>query len=328
MFVSPGLVEYMADDNWRVFQVGGFSTDVRIAGDTMWGFLYVSPGNGATGEVTAGVMPAVGAHIVMSEGIFETRDPSRIVAAGDTGTGAGSPTTGATAETVTLVSAPGQDAVYELKVPMRVHKNSLPGVANETAEPDHFGTLVTATVYQFDVGTAQVTQNEWRFRTGHQWAPRLVLDIQEPVRPGALEWVAGTGDWPVVKWSVQAAFGGYDIDPESFQMIVQGPAPVTPEFRSLTDSHYWGQELRPVIAHWRLPDGPLPDGEYTLHASAMNRQGTYKVEADAAFQVREGVVYPVVLQKLSGESTIPTASMAATAALFLAVAFLLRRGRT
>jgi hypothetical protein len=328
MFSSPGPVEYTEDGAWRVWSTTALAEDLRLSGDTMTGFFYLSPGDNTGPGTDAGIMPAVGVRMTMQIGGGLPTESSPVVASGDSGANAdgGAP--------VTMVSEPGQDPVYELRVPMQIHIDTLPAVPDTSQPGERAGFLVEAVVYQVETDQAVFTQSQWHLRTGHQWPPRVVMDVHEPLVGQPLRFVGAGNGMVVAQWDVAGVLGSYDVDPDSFKLEIRGPTPIGAQLSSVRDLRLieHAGELKPVMATWELgSDQRLADGTYVAMASVENQQGTYRAEKNTTFEVRGGAIQLESRTPLAGESVLPgpgLPGLLAAAASALAVAALRRRRRT
>jgi hypothetical protein len=289
MFSSPGLVEYTAE-GWRIHQEPGLAETVQIAGDTMHLYWYLSAHNvpnAPTGQPAGfGTVASIGVYARMETGRFSGY--GELIAEGDTGTGYGSPQPSTDPNTypITMYNAPGEDAVYEFEVPMRVINPTIPSAASSQ------GYVVTVVPYQVKQGEeAEFTQAEWRVRTGAKFPPRIVVDVANPmVTKHTL--VHTYDDQLFFRWSFVSPWGSYDLDPASLEIQVDGPKQLTGadiEFIKLKHSIDHDGHFKPVNASWRYPyvANPLPPGEYTVKASVHSLQHTYLLEWSETFTVDE-----------------------------------------
>jgi hypothetical protein len=296
MFSSPGFVEYLQEGNWRVHQEPGLAADVEIHGDTVWGYWYMSPSNVPdslpVSGTAPGVIPAVGVYMKMNLGRFESDESSRIIAEGDTGSGFGSPdSAGQCGDCVTMISTPGQDEVWEFKVPMKVSKSVIPSVWDETVSEKDHGYVVRAIPYQLETEQGRVTQADWRLRTGIDYPPRLVLDIKNPMVTTSTR-AHLFDDYLFFRWSFTSPWGSYDVDANSLMLEVEGPKNLGPgdiEFVNLKHSVDHDGHFKPLNATWRYDyvNNPLPPGKYTIKAMVHNYQNTYMKTWTEEFTVND-----------------------------------------
>jgi hypothetical protein len=310
MVSSPGLIEHDGVDQWRVRQQPYLPYPLRLAGDTVTGFWYISPGSGsdaAAGEPRPGVMPGVGVYMRMETGYLADR--GTLIAQGDTGSGYRTEGVPETEGTITMLGTPGQDVVYEFQVPMRLEVERLPFVTDggwATGE----GFVVTAVPYQIEYSDAvSVTQSDWRLRTGPEYPPRLVVDVERPMRTVMTETVPHDQGL-AFRWHLQSVFGSYDVDLDSFTMRVTGPDGVVHADGNMTRDIRYSTDhagvFRPVNATWRLMpgigDGPLPDGRYHVDASVVSHQGTYRLTWEQDYRLRDGAVLSPNTALFEGEA--------------------------
>ncbi len=316
-FGSPGPVEFLEGGDFRVYQEPGFGAPLDLAGDEVTVFLYLSPGRSTPAGPSPAAMPAVGVYARLVEGRHATEDPAALVAMGDTGSGYGDPEAKTVTSTTTMVSLPGEDPVYEFRVPMHIVRHHVPSVHDAVrGDRDRGGVTLELIVYQVeDNETVRLTDSQWRLRSGPHHPPRIVWDMHRPLQT-ADSWIHTANGDLFFRWSVRAVFGSYDIDPASVRLDVDGPVPVDPDFLQMRYSVDHDGHFKPANATWRhdLADEPLADGTYWVHASVMNLQGTYQAEWNASFEVKDGwpQVRDVAGTRLQGTSTTPALDGAAT----------------
>lgn len=333
-FLSPGLVEYLAD-GWRIRNQPGLGGPVGLASDEVTLFFYVSPGYGASSPEAPHVMPAAGVYAQVNLGRNPSDDPRLLVAVGDTGTGYGSAEPGQAAGTSTLISLPGEDPVYEFRVPMEVLRDRLPGI-REAADFEERGAIVHIVFYQLETEGASFTDGAWRIRTGPQFAPRVLIDMHRPLVTDMARIHTYSDSDPVnhlyFRWAVRAALGAYDVDPDSIQIHVDGPTPIEPELVIAKYSVDHDGAFKPVNVTWRhnLTARPLTDGAYHVTASAMNRQATYRVVWNHTFHVADGQpqVKDLGPARLEGSAELPAPGAFGAMLASVLVLLLLRRRPT
>lgn len=289
-FLSPGPVEYKSDRQWSVRQEPGLGTPLEIASDEMTLYFYTSPGHAAAGGEAPPVAPAVGVYARLLQGRSLSDDPGLLVAEGDTGSGYGEPEAGRVTGTTTMVSVPGEDTVYEFRVPMTIQRSQLPSVYD--APDEARGVIAEVVLYQLNSEAAQFTDPAWQVRGGEELAPRVVFDALRPLRTESARIVTESSDGPVLhfSWNVASTFGRYDVAPGSVELRVDGPAPFAPWLVRADHVLHHDGHYKPVETSWQhnLTDVPLEDGTYHVTASAMNQQGTYRVVWNESFEVQDG----------------------------------------
>lgn len=189
MFSTAGLVEYLAD-GFRVHQEPGLAEPVQLVpidGEYAYVYWYMSPESApqAVPGDHPGVMPAVGVYAKWNLGRHPSDDPRLLIGEGDTGSGFGSATPFADdqcADCVTMVSRPGEtNPVYQFKVPLTLERTILPDVFDPAYADHEKGYFLQVIPYQIEQEQVQVTDSGWRLRTGPDYAPRLVVDVREPL---------------------------------------------------------------------------------------------------------------------------------------------------
>lgn len=289
MFSSPGLVEYFGGcDGARIHNEPGLADDLEIAGDTIYAYWYLSaaPAPGPLGNFpVADVAPQVAVKARMETG----RHPGQgtLIAAGDTGQCDLGPAP-TCADRVTLVSAPGQNAVYEVRVPMAVHHATIPSVHSGAQ-----GFVVTIEPYQISGDLATFTQADVRSHSSPDFPPRLVLDVMRPMRTDSLE-LNDLDGGVYLTWDYVPALGSYDTSFARLDARLvrpgQGAVPDAWKLVSLERSVDHDGHFNPIRATWALDVGAaaLPDGTYRVDVRDQNLQETYELRDRLWVEVSEG----------------------------------------
>lgn len=301
MFSSPGLVEYLdGGQGWRTHQEPGLASDAILNGDKIHLYWYMSshvlPGQNSYQDpgrqAKVGVMPQVGIYARMETGRFPFGKGAEIIAksADHSNPGAGTK--------INLITDPSKaEDVYEFEVEMTL-------APSKRIPADHTknGFIVYINPYQIQNGEAskgtQVAQEEWRIRTGPRFPPRVVLEVVEPMI--TIQSSLSTFDGKLfVRWSFKSVWGSYDmrdgellvpgfqglhfmkgkVDPKSVDHVITK--------RSVDhDGHF-----KPVNATWAIDytNYRMEDGDYEIHVSIPNLQGSYVLEETFAFTVSKGV---------------------------------------
>lgn len=296
LFSTAGLVEYLAD-GFRVHQEAGLAEPVQLApidGEYAYVYWYMSPESApeAVPGDHVGVMPAVGVYAKWNLGRHPSDDARLLVGEGDTGSGFGSATPLADdqcADCVTMVSQPGEtNPVYQFKVPLKLDRTILPDVFDPAYDDKEKGYFLQVIPYQVEQEQAQVTETSWRLRTGPDYAPRLVVDVQDPLVTISTR-VHTFGDGLFYRWSFKSVWGTYDVDVNTLDLVVEGPDGTTlsPELVKIKYSLDHDGHFKPINATWRhdFVQEPLAPGTYTIRASVDNLQGTYRLEWTDEFTV-------------------------------------------
>lgn len=292
-YFSPGPVEYQADGAWRVYQQPGFGAPFDLTSGDPTLYFYVSPGNGIADGQDPRVAPGFGVYARIVQGINPSPLASQLVAEGDTGTGYGDPQPGRVAQTTTMINLPGQDTVYEFRVPMEVVQPILR--PDPEASRQQQGAFVEVVLYQLQTQAAGFTDSGWRVRGGPDFPPRLVVDLVAPLRTESSSiFTAPAGEGRVLgfEWSVHSTLGRYDVDAASVRIQVNGPSELSPSLVRVDDrwniSHDAMYAPVEFLWHHNLTQDPLADGVYHVNASVLNRQGTYMAQWNGSFEVRGG----------------------------------------
>lgn len=182
--------------------------------------------------------------------------------------------------------------VYEFQVPLSVSDSLIPRtgfnmrielfVVNEACDPDE-GVLMPNPIGPY---------------TTEGLRPRLDLVVAEPLRAEYLhpQWV---GPDLVVHTSINSPWGNYDIDQDSLQITVTGPAPsgfrlvpLMPRFHE----HGRNELTDALDLAWVWEDAPkeLENGPYEIGFSVSNRQGTATLQASTSFDGTPAQESPVV----------------------------------
>jgi len=303
MFSSAGFVE-IVDGAWRTHQEPGLAEEVKIVGDTIHLYFYLSaypvPGQDSdaapTGKNVVDAMPQVGVYARIETGRFP--NAGTLIAEGDTGAGDAVPGVVPNAPgRVTLISAPGQPDIYEIDVPMKVVKNVIPDVRSGAA-----GFLVSINPYQIKQGDGgrdkdtQISQNDWRVRVGPKTPPHIVLTAEKSMMTKAASLSVYNGAM-YVRWSFVSPWGSYDVNDRTINVqLMGGPTSPDPSKVGLSrplvvkrsvdhDAHF-----KPVNATWKFDyqKANLADGEYMFHLNVMNLQETYQLQETLKFTMAGG----------------------------------------
>lgn len=317
MVFTPSPVVKRDDGNWHADVHRMVVYDVPIVGEYMQVFVYVSPeGVPAADAVVPG--PFNGTGVVPNLGLYARAhsafdlDHPRTIAEGDTG-GYGDvpPPTDAG---MTMISRPGEDPVYELRVFMPVEYPWLHGPHEERPQPPGaWGLGIDGVVYQVD-GNGQVayTDNGWRFRSGPEYPPRVVFDTTRVLRfeDRAIAPLADRGY--AFNWTVRGAFGSLDVDEATAEIVVDGPVSFVPELVAVEKSTLREGMTAPVTLWWRTPEAMerVPDGTYRIQASVRTSQGTYELAWEEGFTVKNGAPVPSDTAVFEGSAHAPAPSAA------------------
>lgn len=260
------------------------SYEVRLGDGPMFAVLYLSahpvPTQNSSTDVgqptTAGTMPLV-----------------RVDARWETGRSAGGGTViaaGSAQDNLNMVSLPGSDPVYEIRVPLGRFVDSIPwGDSFGNPTP---GTVFSVQLHQVAQSDSEVLQSSWRLRSGAEYPWRLEVPMENPLLARGLQ-SSVRDETMFVQWTVKAAWGAYDIDADAFRLRVTDPdgatatlAPTRLQYSPLHDA-----QLRSVHAFWELRREQLPGAEpWHLQATVTNQQGTFTLHetAEAVFPVYAG----------------------------------------
>lgn len=294
---SAGFVEWGDGGERRSHTEPGFAEEFEIIGDTIPLYFYFSayplPGQSSDSMATgAAVMPQVGVRAKMQSG----RVPGLgdVIAEGDTGATDLVKGVGGAAGRVNLITVPNAPDIYEVRVDMSVLIHKLASTWD-----DGNGFTVTVQVYQVAPEDAakgtKVTQEEWRVRMGPSTPPHLVIEMAKPLQTKNAKLSLFNGGL-FVRWSVVSPLGSYDFDEPSIAIHLAGPTTVDPSKVGLSrplivkrgldhNAHF-----KPINVTWKMDYGRagLADGAYTLHISALNLAGTYRIEESLTFNVKDG----------------------------------------
>lgn len=289
-YSSAGFVE-IQDGEWRTHQEPGVAEDIQIVGDTITLYYYLSAypvptktsDNPAPGHTAVAVAPQVGVHAVMTAG----RNPGigRVIAEGDSGTSG----------RINILYLPNdvQPPIYEVRVDLAVVEKTIPSVWN-----DGKGYAVQVTPYQVRDPTlgAEVTQSEVRAHAGPQTPPHMVVEIADPLVTKSMRTTLFNNAL-YFRWSVTSPWGSYDVDDRTLAITVSGAAEADPSkagisrpynVRHFTDHN---GHFKPTNVTWKFDyrRAALPDGAYTAQMSVLNLQGTYRLGAEMAFRIVDGI---------------------------------------
>lgn len=318
MVFTPSPVNLRDDGTWYVDVHRMLAYDVPIVGQYMQVFVYVSP---KAVPAADGVLPSpvndTGA--VANLGLYARAhsaydlDHPRIIAEGDTG-GYGDMPPPADAG-VTLISRPGEDPVYELRVFMQVHHPWLHGPYEEDPQPPGaWGLAIDGLVYQVDGnGEVAYTDNGWRFRSGPNFPPRVLFDTTRVLRFEEHEIARLPDRGYAFNWTVRGAFGSLDVDASTAEILVEGPVAFEPELVDVRQSTAHDGMTKPVTLHWRSPEvmDRVPDGTYRLQATVRSSQATYELAWEEGFTVQNGAPVPPDTVVFEGSAQAPAASAGA-----------------
>lgn len=304
---TPAPVE-RTDEGWKSDHHPLFAYDLPLVGDYMHFLVYVSPGGGPGPMQEAGVVPNLGVYARAYTGPVPSADLT--IADGDTG---GYGTVPAADSGATLISAPGEDPVYELRVTMPIAYPRLHGVHEEMPQvPDRWGLNIQFVVYQVDGnGFVSAMQSGWQLRSGSEYPPRLLFDTSRVLRFEDRSIERTGGDAYEFEWSVLGAFGSVDVDESSAEILVEGPVTFEPELVNVRKSTDHSGITSPVTLTWRSPEAMdrVPDGTYRITASVLNSQATYRLTWEEGFAVRNGQPVPSDQARLEGSAHTPAASL-------------------
>lgn len=309
---TPGPA-YRTDEGWRAIRGRGLGYDIELTQESPRLYWYMSAQNAVVDKTRqyGGVAPALDVHAKLVQGTF-----------GDGVTISESVPT-PTLSRPTLVTTPGSRNVYEFEVPLHYTTYGL-------RIPQEEAFRLEVRWSQVKVGhVVEATQQDWRVHVGPEYQPRLVLPMYDPAQV-VNETLTHFGGRYYVQWKVQAALGHYDVDEATLRIDTVG-APNGARFeldhlmlRRPIDCH---GEHKPVTATWELDyrNATLPDGSYTLRASVLNLQGTYRVSSDFTFDVVGGV--PEGVPVFPGEASVPGLGIPSLATLIGLAAFAVSRRR-
>lgn len=295
MYHLPAFVNYDPHAN---NQDGPPAYPVRLAGGQAKAYWYLSPHAVPSSNSTSLPVGAVG---VMPQ--------VTVYARLETGRHAGHGTLIAEGTSVAplLVSLPGNDYAYEFEVPLTIKHDTIPIT-------DSF--VFSIQWFQVRDGDREVSQADWRIRSGVRFPNRLILPVEEPIR--LLEHVSllRDGHYYLVT-TLASAFGAYDLDPFSFNMtFAGGPQPVgNPQPLFFVSNPLKPQTVRVV---WAVPgDNSLRAGAYEFALTVLNLQHTYRLEDRVTLEILD------IAGPKTGSSPDLTAAMGLLAVV--AVAFARRR---
>lgn len=297
LFSTAGLIEYLPD-GFRVHQEPGLAEPVEIVpidGEYVYLYWYMSPeiGPQSVAADRPGVVPALGVYAKMNLGRFPSDDSRLLIAEGDTGSGYQSETPFADnqcSECVTLVTRPGEsDPVYEFKVPLKLERTTIPDVRDPAFSDKEKGYVLQVIPYQLEQEKVRVTQADWRLRTGPEYAPRLVLDVDQPLVTKSTR-IHTFAEGLFFRWSFNSVWGTYDVDVNSLDIRIDGPKKLGPAELELVKIKYsfdHDGHFKPINVTWRYDfvNQPLPAGEYTVSAMVHNLQDTYMLDWTDTFTV-------------------------------------------
>src|SRR5262249_5458499 len=102
------------------------------------------------------------------------------------------------------------------------------------------------------------------------------------------------GDDLVVHTSMNAAWGNYDVNPDSIQVKITGPSPAPSLARApvvqRTHDHYHPQDALDVTAVRPYQPVRALNGPYTVAVSFSNLQNTGSASGTAQFEIGKGTV--------------------------------------
>lgn len=329
LFQSPGLVEHRPGGNWRTVQEPGVDAPVELV-DEMVAYVYLSPDSvpDAVPDDAApiGVMPAVGVFVRAESGWHPWAGD--LIAQGDTGMGYPSSDPTGLPGSTTMLSRPGQEVVYEFVVPMPVRQAVI------EAGIEAGGFIVTVRPYQVSVmDEVEFASADWRVRTGAEYPWRIHMTTPPLLNDeGAAVYVQDGG--VRFRWSVLASLGYYDVDVASAALRFEGPVgsgglpgDVATELIRVRWPYNAHGHVEPLNLTWEaaIPASDLPDGDYRVHASVKNLQGTYLLERTATIRVEQGVPRFADGESLSSEKAPGPGIAAALVVGALAAAFVVAR---
>ncbi len=145
-----------------------------------------------------------------------------------------------------------------------------------------------------------ITEPFWVQRTGHDYPNRIVVPLENPLKIHTLQLLDDAGE-PVTRLSnesdvsielvVQSPLGRHDVDVKNirFQLFDEDGTLIHLKHlgegresdESVEGAHWpWG-----LLYAWDLAAEDLPDGDYTMRASAANWQHTSQAEQEITFTV-------------------------------------------
>lgn len=269
----------------------------------LYWYMSLSPVPGRPTEATtAAAMPQVGVFAQLRNP--EMRLGGRVIASSE-GPGPFS------ASRVDMLAVPGQPNVYEFRVELDVLDQNWNGYsAEQHADGNGRNVALDVLVYQIHDGNGnQAAQPDWRLRTGTKFPTRLIAPILDPLEVTSAGVTREQAAGVRARFSVFPTFGAYDADPESFRLVVEGPANVSAErigaplVRHPYDGH---GPPRPLNVSYPVDLSGLPAGAYRFRFEAMNLQKTYRDHADATYE-----------WTIEEAASLPGPSIASFGALFL-----------
>ncbi len=332
MVFTPAPVVPLDGGGWLVDVHRMLVYDVPVVGEYMQVFVYVSPDTmRAADDVVpspvnqTGLVPNLGLY-ARAHAAFDTQHP-RTIAEGDTGGYGDVPPP--TDSGMTLISQPGEDPVYELRVFMPVEYPWLHGPhEDEPQPPGAWGLAIDGVVYQVD-GNDHVsyTDSGWRFRFGPEYPARVIFDTTRVLRFDDREIERLPDRGYAFHWTVRGAFGSLDVDESSAEIRVDGPVSFEPVLVDVTKGTDHSRMTEPVRLSWRSPEAMtrVPDGTYRLHATVRSSQGTYELSWEEGFTVKNGAPLPSDTVVFEGSAHTPWPSAVSGLVAFLAAVALLRR---
>lgn len=318
-YSSPSFVEYDfpgGDGSPRTWPMRGLSYDVLLNKSVQpvlhW-FMEEAETSGLDIDTprTAPLVDAV-VRVVVHEGDAisvddKSYDQGRVLMRGKTRpvTAVAGQVEGEGADQVTASQVDGH-WVYGFAVPLQMDTGNFSGAHGFTVRID-----LATDAEQCEEGTALMPSpvRPWADAT-HQ--PRLLVRNGEPLR--VVHAAAVQNDTIRLAWSVQSAWGAYDVAVDEATLEVLGPQGVVQSTLlsvvQRTREHYHLTE--PYVGTWALP-ADLADGTYTATFRVPNLQHTSAAEARVTFHVQDGRVVDQEPAEAPAPALIPLLGLLALA---------------
>ncbi|MBI2076963.1 MAG: hypothetical protein HYT80_01135 [Euryarchaeota archaeon] len=292
MYHLPAFVSYDAHAN---NQDGPPAYPVELVGDRATAYWYLSPH--AVPGTNATTLPVGGVGAIPQ---------LTVVARLETGRHPGFGTLIAEGASVApvVVSLPGNDYAYEFQIPLTIRNQTI-------AAEDGF--VLSVQWYQARNGEDEVTQSDWRIRSGIRFPNRLILPVAQPVRVLDHLSVLRDGHYFIVT-TLASAFGAYDLDAFSLNMTFrEGPSDVgNPQPLFFVVNPLKPQTVRVV---WAVPgDASLRAGAYDFSLSVVNLQHTYELRDRVSLDIL-GIAGPKAGRSPDLAAPLALLTMAAAALL-------------
>ena len=261
----PGAIDFEAEDRWILgCHSGQLDHEIMLAGATIPLYFYVSPDPswGST-QARVGAMPMMGLH---GRVYVRTHEGDVVIAQNARPQLMGSST---------LVTAPNQPYVYELRADMRIERNIIP--PDEDAE--NAGFRVGVWVYEFTTNDAEVSESA-RVHTGKRFPPRLILPMQIPMHIVDRKASLHEGH---LRFEIDVAdpLGAYNVDAATAQLSVAGSAPIAGrlvELAYVQRSNDHDGPTRPVRFGFDVyPPSNVGGDSHSFTFRVRNLQGTFEL---------------------------------------------------